>query len=206
MGLTPNVVDGNPIQAAWGNEIRDRTSQVFANAAERDAQWTAPPDGAFAVTLDDGLTHQRVLGEWYPTAGLIRQSTVRRASQAVAAGTALGMAPPGIAGFWSTVADGTVTFLRPGVYATGISANRSGATATFFTRLTWTLAGNVQPSLRGIAAALLGSSYAYCTWTSYALANDRCQFVVQNQEAAAVPLVISASLVYMGATPGPVDT
>lgn len=52
MGLTPNVVANAPILSSWGNEIRDRTAQRFATAAERAAQWTAPPKGALSV-LDD---------------------------------------------------------------------------------------------------------------------------------------------------------
>lgn len=205
MGLTPNVVDGNPIATAWGNELRDRSTQVFANAAERDAQWTAPPDGAFAVTLDDGLTHQRQAGAWYPTAGLVRQAQLRKPSLSVGT-SGLGVAPPGIAGFWSTAADGTVTFLRAGVFSAGVSANRSGAVANFYAQLTWTLSGTVQPSLRGNHVDLVGSSYAYTFWTSYAVANDKVRFFVNNLEASAIALVVSSSLVYMGSTPGPVDT
>jgi len=64
MGYTPNVVDGNIILASWGNEVRDRTRQVFATAAERDAQWAAPPNGAECVTLDTGTTWYRLAGAW----------------------------------------------------------------------------------------------------------------------------------------------
>jgi len=64
MGFTANVVDGNIILAAWGNEIRDRTRQVFATAAERDSQWAAPPNGATCVTLDTATTWQRLGGAW----------------------------------------------------------------------------------------------------------------------------------------------
>lgn len=52
MGLTPNVVAGAPILSAWGNEVRDRSVQVFANAAERTAQWVAPPEGAASYLRD----------------------------------------------------------------------------------------------------------------------------------------------------------
>jgi hypothetical protein len=54
MTLTNNVVDGQIINAAWGNNIRDRSFQRFATTAERDAQW--PPAtagaGAMCITLD----------------------------------------------------------------------------------------------------------------------------------------------------------
>lgn len=49
MALTPNVVSNTPITSAWGNEIRDRTVQKFATAAERTAQWPAPPVGAVST-------------------------------------------------------------------------------------------------------------------------------------------------------------
>lgn len=52
MGLTANVVAEAPILSAWGNEIRDRTIQNFATAAERAAQWTAPPEGAASYLRD----------------------------------------------------------------------------------------------------------------------------------------------------------
>jgi len=66
MAFTPNVVDGNIILAAWGNEIRDRTQQVFATKAELDAQWPAAPNGSMAVTLDTYLVWMRRAGAWTP--------------------------------------------------------------------------------------------------------------------------------------------
>lgn len=64
MGFTPNVVDGNIILASWGNEIRDRSCQVFATVAERDSQWAAPPNGAICVTLDTNTLWRRAAGVW----------------------------------------------------------------------------------------------------------------------------------------------
>lgn len=52
MGLTANVTAGQIVQSTWGNEIRDRTAQRFTDAAQRAAQWPAPPKGALSV-LDD---------------------------------------------------------------------------------------------------------------------------------------------------------
>ena len=46
MGLTANVVANTPILSTWGNEIRDRSVQVFASIAERASQWPTPPAGA----------------------------------------------------------------------------------------------------------------------------------------------------------------
>ena len=69
MGFTANVVDGNPILAAWGNEIRDRTLQVFATVAERDQQWPAAsaPAGAHCVTVDTMTRWQIKSGAWVNT-------------------------------------------------------------------------------------------------------------------------------------------
>jgi hypothetical protein len=64
MGFTPNVVDDNIILAQWGNEVRDRTAQVFSTAAERDSQWAAPPNGAICVTLDTNTLWRRAAGAW----------------------------------------------------------------------------------------------------------------------------------------------
>lgn len=66
--LTPDVVTDTPISSGWGNEIRDRTTQVFVDVAERDAQWpgSVAPDGSQCVTLaDDGLWTVRS-SAWVP--------------------------------------------------------------------------------------------------------------------------------------------
>ncbi len=54
MAKTPDVVDGGIIQSSWGNEIRNRTIQVFASAAERASQWPTPPRGAISYLNDVG--------------------------------------------------------------------------------------------------------------------------------------------------------
>lgn len=66
MAFTPNVVDGNIILAAWGNEIRDRTRQIFATAAELNAQWPGAPNGSMAVTLDTYTVWMRRAATWTP--------------------------------------------------------------------------------------------------------------------------------------------
>lgn len=77
MGLTGNVVDGALIASAWGNEIRDRTLQVFQTVVERNAGWANPPDGAHCVTLDTYTMWQRRGGTWvgspvYADAGAVQ--------------------------------------------------------------------------------------------------------------------------------------
>jgi hypothetical protein len=52
MTKTVDVAAGQKIASTWGNEIRDRSVQVFATPTERDAQWPNPPRGAVCVTVD----------------------------------------------------------------------------------------------------------------------------------------------------------
>lgn len=103
MGFTNNVVDGNIILAAWGNEIRDRTAQVFATAAERDSQWAAPPNGALAVTLDTGRLWRRLAAKWVPDRALVTEGAANSGQIGVTAtgyvdtiAVALGAAPTAV--------------------------------------------------------------------------------------------------------------
>ena len=57
MSLTPNVVANTPILSTWGNEVRDRSVQVFATAAERASQWPTPPKGATSWLNDTNTVH-----------------------------------------------------------------------------------------------------------------------------------------------------
>ena len=65
--LTPSVVPEELIESAWGNEIRDRTLQVFQSGAELHAAWPDAPDGANAILLDSGRIARRILGQWVHT-------------------------------------------------------------------------------------------------------------------------------------------
>jgi hypothetical protein len=67
MALTPDVAAGEIIQSAWGNEIRDRTIQVFANQADLTATWPDAPDGANAWIVDERTLMRRIGGAWVPT-------------------------------------------------------------------------------------------------------------------------------------------
>lgn len=66
MALIPNVVPQTRITSVWGNLIRDRTVEAFATKAELDAQWSAAPDGAVAITLDTSRLWVRRGGLWLP--------------------------------------------------------------------------------------------------------------------------------------------
>lgn len=66
MPLTPNVLPGQPVASTWGNEIRDRTNQVFASKSSLDAEWGTAPDGSQAITLDTYRLWVRRGGRWLP--------------------------------------------------------------------------------------------------------------------------------------------
>ena len=65
MARTPDVVANEVIQAAWGNEVRDRSNQVFADTSELNT-WTSAPNGALAVDLALPRLHVRLGGAWVP--------------------------------------------------------------------------------------------------------------------------------------------
>lgn len=63
----PDVVAGQFVESSWGNDIRDRTVQRYADATERDALNPLPVAGDLAylqgpglVTVYDGSTWQTV--------------------------------------------------------------------------------------------------------------------------------------------------
>jgi hypothetical protein len=81
MALTPDVTAGTIIQSAWGNQIRDRTVQVFATVAERNALWPAPPRGAMCITVDTLALwiFDTGAGGWRPTPGTVLATSVSTA-------------------------------------------------------------------------------------------------------------------------------
>jgi hypothetical protein len=83
MVKTADVVAGADIVTTWGNEIRDRTAQVFATAAERDAQWPAPPDGAVSYTADTAALWLRRAGAWAALSTLCHARAYRTADYSI---------------------------------------------------------------------------------------------------------------------------
>ena len=51
----PNVVPGEPVESDWGNDIRDRVTQRFADATERTAQLPFPGTGQLSWLDDPGV-------------------------------------------------------------------------------------------------------------------------------------------------------
>lgn len=65
MALTADVVAGTKILSSWGNEIRNRTIQVFATNAERDSQWPNAAAGSLAyITGSNALYQKQASGQW----------------------------------------------------------------------------------------------------------------------------------------------
>lgn len=63
-GLVPNVIDGQLIDTAWGNGIRDRVTMPMDSLAALKAGWVSPPDGARAYLLDEGSVCVAKGGTW----------------------------------------------------------------------------------------------------------------------------------------------
>jgi len=88
MALTPDVTAGTIVQSTWGNQIRDRTVQVFATVAERNT-WAAPPAGAHCVTLDT-LTRWIYTGTaWRSLSAPPRARVTRTGTLSIPSGAAL---------------------------------------------------------------------------------------------------------------------
>lgn len=62
----PDVVPSELIEAEWGNDIRDRTIQRFANWADALAAYPSPNDGDTIVILDPNLfgVYTWVVNRW----------------------------------------------------------------------------------------------------------------------------------------------
>jgi hypothetical protein len=63
------VNPGDSIASTWGNTTYDQTMEVFDTAAQRDAQWPTPHDGALAYTLDTQQAWIRRAGAWLSLSG-----------------------------------------------------------------------------------------------------------------------------------------
>lgn len=55
---------GAPIQSVWGQGVANAVIQVFGSVAERDTDWTSPPEGARCYITGTGREYMRVSGAW----------------------------------------------------------------------------------------------------------------------------------------------
>ena len=66
------VNPGDLITSQWGNLTYGQTNLAFASVADRNSQWTTPPEGAQCVTLDTGSPWIYRAGAWHGRpAGLV---------------------------------------------------------------------------------------------------------------------------------------
>ena len=65
----PDVVSGQPVESEWGNLIRDRTGQRYADEAERTIENPLPQTGDLAVMLDSGTIELFDGLVWLPQIG-----------------------------------------------------------------------------------------------------------------------------------------
>lgn len=86
-GLIPDVVDGQLIEAAWGNAIRDRTVERFDTYAALVAQWGSAAVGSVAVTMDNGWMWYRknaTATGWVPISHLPPVATINLTGTGIA--------------------------------------------------------------------------------------------------------------------------
>lgn len=60
------VIGEEVLAADFNAFLQQQVVPQFATPAERDSQWTAPPNGAMAVTVDTYSVWQRRAGAWVP--------------------------------------------------------------------------------------------------------------------------------------------
>lgn len=66
------------LAADFNSYVQNQVCPAFTNAAQRDSQWAAPPNGATCVTVDTGTLWQRIGGTWYTPfrrLGLVTRTT-----------------------------------------------------------------------------------------------------------------------------------
>ena len=96
MAEMPDVTAGEHVESAWGNDIRDRSVQRYADSADRDAQLPLPIPGDVAF-LEDELVLQI-----YSTSGWLNMLTnLGGKIGADPQGLAFSGAPSDMKGLWS---------------------------------------------------------------------------------------------------------
>lgn len=132
-GLIPDVVDGQLIEAAWGNAVRNIGFSRWDTFAALQAGWPAAPNGSRAVTLDTFRTYtKRGTGAtgWQPdTAGQLSSALAFAGGAGVVVNHDLGRVP-------------SVVLAMPGQNASLllVCPNRTATTVSFIAYVTNTAA------------------------------------------------------------------
>ena len=75
MAEIPDVIPGEPIEASWGNPIRDRTAQRYPTEAQRDVDNPVPVDGELAFIEATSVLQLRAAGVWVDLQTLVLGDT-----------------------------------------------------------------------------------------------------------------------------------
>lgn len=87
MTWLPDVAPYGTIQSLWGNSIRDRVVQTFADRAEADSHLASLPNGAVVHLDSDGTLLTKTAGVWRPVfPGIVRGTNAPQTSIAAGAG------------------------------------------------------------------------------------------------------------------------
>ena len=89
MAEMPDVIGGEIVSSDWGNDVRDRSLQRYANGAERTALVPTPAAGDFAFMEDSGIVHVYYSGAWQPVGGSEELNVSQAATTPVALNTVL---------------------------------------------------------------------------------------------------------------------
>lgn len=66
MSWIADVITRTTIQSTWGNAVRDRIVQTFANAAEANAHLSLPDGALMTLPTVDRHVYRKQSGAWFP--------------------------------------------------------------------------------------------------------------------------------------------
>jgi hypothetical protein len=128
------VSPGQTIQSAqWGNIVFDQSVIPFLNAADRDAQWPAPKEGAVCYLLDVHRLYLYEPGGWQPVyRAKAQRYSVSRSASNVAVGAYIDFGLPANTEYYTGVINAQpasqITMLKPALVQ--LNGSVSGAILT----------------------------------------------------------------------------
>jgi hypothetical protein len=155
MAELPDVVPGEPVASSWGNAIRDRTVQRYADATERDTENPSPDDGDLAYLTTTDVLQVYGAGTWHTYQRAGAPGTVRTVWKSVVNIGSTAANSVTVAAIDVTAA-GIVDWSKTTLHMYGSAAN--GPSTQGFVTL-WARTGNsldiryVRPSVGGAAGA-----------------------------------------------------